>query len=140
MDRISPNFLYAFILTISSLGLLHIIFCTYVPELWPLISQKKLFLLNILGTNGQILTKLSITIYSDKIYIVIVSCHFSQICKLWPLIDVRITLPLNILRHSGLLLHARHCSRAIVRFSDNSSLRTERKSVQNFRTFTVILF
>ena len=39
----------------------------------------------------------------------------------WPLIDVRIMLPLNILRHSGLLLHARHCSRAIVRFSDNSS-------------------
>ena len=44
--------------------------------------------------------------------------------ELWPLIDVRITLPLNILRHSGLLLHARHCSRAIVRFSDNSSIQS----------------
>ena len=43
------------------------------------------------------------------------------VSELWPLIDVRITLPLNILRHSGLLLHARHCSGAIVRFSDNSS-------------------
>ena len=41
--------------------------------------------------------------------------------ELWPLIDIRITLPLNILRHSGLLLHARHCSGAIVRFSDDSS-------------------
>ena len=41
--------------------------------------------------------------------------------ELWPLIDVGITLPLNILRFCGLLLHARHCSGAIVRFSDNSS-------------------
>ena len=38
------------------------------------------------------------------------------------MIDVRITLPFNILRNSGLLLHAKHCSGAIVRFSDNSSL------------------
>ena len=37
------------------------------------------------------------------------------------MIDVRITLTLNILRNSGLLLHAKHCSWAIVRFSDNSS-------------------
>ena len=37
MDRITPNFIYAFILTRSSLGLLHIIFCTFVPQLWPLI-------------------------------------------------------------------------------------------------------
>ena len=39
------------------------------------------FPLNILRTNGQILTKLYITIYTDKIYVGIVSCHFSQICK-----------------------------------------------------------
>ena len=38
------------------------------------------------------------------------------------LIDVRIKLPLNILRNFGLLLHAKHCSGAIVRFSDISSL------------------
>ena len=37
IDRISPNFIYAFILTRSILGLLHIIFCTYVLELWPLV-------------------------------------------------------------------------------------------------------
>ena len=119
MDRISPNFVYAFILTRSKLGSLHIIFGTFVPELWPLIYFKNLFLLNILRTKGLILTKLYITIYTDKIYFGIVSCHFSQFVReLWPFIDVRITLPLNILRHSGLLLHARHCSGAIVRFSE----------------------
>ena len=31
LDRISPNFIYAFIFTRSSLGLLHIIFRTFVP-------------------------------------------------------------------------------------------------------------
>ena len=36
MDR-SPNFIYAFILARSMLGLLHIISGTFVPELWPLI-------------------------------------------------------------------------------------------------------
>ena len=123
MDRSSSNFIYAFILTRSTFELLLIIFHTFGPELWPLIYSKILFPLNILRTNGQILTKLYITIYTDKIYDRIVSCHF--FCKfvreLWPLIDVRITLPLNILRHHGFFLHARHCSWAIVRFSDNSS-------------------
>ena len=33
MDRISPNFVYAFILTISRLGLLHVIFGLFVTEL-----------------------------------------------------------------------------------------------------------
>ena len=36
---------------------------------------------DILRTNGQILTKLYIAIYTDKIYVGIVSCHFSQICN-----------------------------------------------------------
>ena len=69
MERISTNFIYAFILTRSKLGLLHIIVRTLVPELWPLIYSKNWFLLNILRTNGQILTKLYITIYTDKIYV-----------------------------------------------------------------------
>ena len=72
-------YIYAFILTRSTLGLLRIIFRTFVPELRPLIYSKNLFLLNILITNGQVLTKLYITIYTDKIYFGIVSCHFSQI-------------------------------------------------------------
>ena len=76
MDRISPNFIYAFILMKSTSGLLHIIFRTFVSELWSLIYSKILFPLNILRTNGQILTKLYITIYTDKIYVGIVSCHF----------------------------------------------------------------
>ena len=63
------NFIYAYILTRSMLGVLHIIFCTFVPELWPLIYAKILFPINILRTNGQILTKLYITIYTDNIYI-----------------------------------------------------------------------
>ena len=68
-------------------------------------------------------TKLYKTIYTDKIYMGLLAVILSKFVReLWPLIDVRIMLPLNILRHSGLLLHARHCSRAIVRFSDNSSL------------------
>ena len=81
MNRISPNFICAFILTRSTSGLLHYIFCSFVPELWPLIYSKISFPLNILRTNGQFLTKLYITIYADKIYVLIVSCNFSQICK-----------------------------------------------------------
>ena len=131
-DIFSPNFLYAFILTKSSFGLLHIFFLhifTWVTALdlrqnfisvqylenkltefhqilymhlywqdlrWdcytsffahlyqhygPWFTPKICFPLNILRTNGQIFIQLYITIYTDKIYIGIVSCHFSQICK-----------------------------------------------------------
>ena len=122
MDRNSPNFINAFILTRSTLGLFHIIFRTFVPELWPVIYSKNWFPINILRKNGQILTKLYITIYTDKIYVGIVSCHFSQISKRVLALDrCQNYVTLNILRHSGLLLHVRHCSGAIVRFYDNSS-------------------
>ena len=47
MDRLSPNFVYAFMLTISSLGLLPVLFCLFVAELWPLVDVRSLFLLNI---------------------------------------------------------------------------------------------
>ena len=57
MDRISPNLIYAITLTRSTLGLLHIIFGSFLPELWPLNYSKISFPLNILRTNGQILTK-----------------------------------------------------------------------------------
>ena len=49
----SPNFIYAFILTRSTLGLLHIIFRTFVPEFWPLIYAKISFPFIFLRTNGQ---------------------------------------------------------------------------------------
>ena len=42
------NFIYAFILTISRLGLLSVNFCLFVTELWPLIDVRILFLLNVL--------------------------------------------------------------------------------------------
>ena len=47
MDRISPNLIYAFILTRSRLELLAVIFCLYVTELWSLIDVRISFLLNI---------------------------------------------------------------------------------------------
>ena len=50
MDRISQNAVYAFKLTISRLGLLLVIFCLFVTELWPLIDVRILFLLNIFRT------------------------------------------------------------------------------------------
>ena len=53
MDRISPNFKYALILTTSILGSVHVIFWYFLPVLWHLIYAKILFLLNILRTNWQ---------------------------------------------------------------------------------------
>ena len=81
MDRIiSPNFIYAFILTRSMLRLLHIIFHIFVPVLWPLIYAKISFPFNILRTNGHNFTKLYICIHIDKIYVGIVAHHFSHLC------------------------------------------------------------
>ena len=40
IDRILPNFVYALILTRSRVGLLHIIFLTFVIELWPLTDVR----------------------------------------------------------------------------------------------------
>ena len=52
----------------------------FVPELWPLIYTKILFLFNILRTNGQNFTKFYICIHIDKIYVGIVTHQFSHIC------------------------------------------------------------
>ena len=112
-------FIYAFLLTRTSLELLHIIFRTFVLELWPLICAKFSFPFSILGTNGPNFNKLFILTRS---MLGLLAVNFRKFVReLWPLIDVRITLPLNIMRYSGLLLHAWHCSGTIVRFSDNSS-------------------
>ena len=80
MTYFSPNFIYAIILTRSSLGLLHVIFRKFVLELWPVIYAKISFLFNILRTNGQTFTKFYICIHIDKIYVGIVTHHFSHIC------------------------------------------------------------
>ena len=48
IDRISPNFVYVCISTISRLGLLPVIaFCLFFTEVWPLIDVRILFVLNI---------------------------------------------------------------------------------------------
>ena len=51
LDICSPNFIFAFILTRSSLILLQFFFRKFVPELWPFIYAKISFPLNILRTN-----------------------------------------------------------------------------------------
>ena len=61
------KFLYALILTRSSLGLLPVIFHKFVKELWPLIDVKIVFLLNIFRTNVQNFTKFCICIDIDKV-------------------------------------------------------------------------
>ena len=95
MDRISPNFIYAFILTRSSLGLLHIIFRSFVPELWPLIYTE-IYLKNIFSPNfiyAFILTRSSLGL----LYVI-----FSTfVPESWPLIYAKILFPFNILRTNG---------------------------------------
>ena len=60
-------YIYTFILIRYRLGLLHVIFRTFVLVLWPLIYARFLFPLNILRTNCQIFTRFDICIYIDKI-------------------------------------------------------------------------
>ena len=80
LDLFSPNFIYAFILTRSSFGLLHIIFRKIVPELWPFIYAKISIPLYILKRNCQIFTKFYICIHNDKIWLGILTHHSSEIC------------------------------------------------------------
>ena len=89
MDRISQNFIYAFIFTKASLELMYVIFRTFVPELWPLIYAKISFPFNILRTNGQNFTKFYICNHIDKIYIGIVTHHFLHICTRVMALDLR---------------------------------------------------
>ena len=79
-NKLTPNFIYAFILTRSSFGLMHVILCTFVPELWPLIYAKISFPSNILRTNGQNFNKFYICINIEKFYVGIVTHYFSHIC------------------------------------------------------------
>ena len=53
MDGISPNYIYAFILTISTLALLHICFRVMAIDL-----PQNFVSAQYLENNGQILTKL----------------------------------------------------------------------------------
>ena len=106
MDRISPNFIYAFILIRSTLGLLHIIFRTFMPELWPLIDAKILFLLIILRANGYKFTNFYICIHIYKIYVRIDTHHFSHICTSVMAFDLRQNfVSLQYLENNGLRLN-----------------------------------
>ena len=67
MDKILPNFECALILTRSRLGLLPVIFCKFVTELWPSIDVRISFPLNIFRKNRQNLTKFSVCIDLDKV-------------------------------------------------------------------------
>ena len=67
MDRITPNFIYAFILRRLKLGLVPAICRKFLIELWPLIDERISFLFNIFTTNGQFLTIVCIWIDIDKI-------------------------------------------------------------------------
>ena len=58
MGRISPNFVYAFKLTISRFGLLSVIFCLFVTELWSLSDGRILFLLNVFRFSCSISSEL----------------------------------------------------------------------------------
>ena len=78
IDGIWPNFAYVLILTRSMLGLLSVNFRKFIIELWPLIDVRISFLLNILRTNWWNLTKFWIYIDTDKLWIRIASCQFSQ--------------------------------------------------------------
>ena len=55
-----------------------------------MIDVRICFWLNIMRMNGQNLTKFCMHIIIEKIYIEIIKHHFSEICKLLPLIDFRI--------------------------------------------------
>ena len=67
MDRIELNFVYALTLIISRFGLLSVKFCKFATDLRPFIDVKISFLLDILRSNGQNLTKFCIHININNI-------------------------------------------------------------------------
>ena len=67
MDRILLNFVYTLILIVARLGLKSVKFRKFATELRPLIDVRVSFLLNVLRTNGQNLSKFCIHINIDKI-------------------------------------------------------------------------
>ena len=89
MDRISPNFIYALILTRMILGLLHIIFCSFCTRVMALDLFQNSASAQYLENKWTDFTKLYITIYTDKIYVWIFSCYFLQICTSVMALDLR---------------------------------------------------
>ena len=85
IDHFSLNFIYAFILIRSSLGLLHVIFCIFVLEFWPLIYTKFLYPLNILRTNLYIYAFILIRSRLGLLHMI----FNTFVLVLWPLIYAR---------------------------------------------------
>ena len=96
MDRISSNFAFALILTISTLGLLPVIFsqiyCVIALELWPLVGVRFSFPLNILRTMDRISPN-----FMYALILTTSHCHFLPVCSRVMSLD----FPLNILRRNG---------------------------------------
>ena len=99
-DQLSANGIYS--LALKKWGLYWI--CPACPSVILLFRHNSVFFFKILRMNRQNLTKFCIHSIIDKIYVGIVNRHFLQICNnvmVWPLIDVRISFSLNILRMNG---------------------------------------
>ena len=65
----------------SRLGLILVIFCTFLPELWPLIDLRLNFVFaQYLENKLTEFHQFYMCINIDKIYVKIISCHFSHIC------------------------------------------------------------
>ena len=87
MDGISPNFIYVFILSRSTLGLLYVIFRLLIPELWPLIYAKVLFQFNILGEIYRISQNFIYALISTRSTLGLLHIIFRTFSpELWPLI------------------------------------------------------
>ena len=99
IDRISPHFYYALMLTRSKLGLLPVIFRKFVTELLPLIDVIILFTRNIFRTNRYNFTKFYIAFTLRRFRLRLLPGIFRKfVTELWPLIDVRISFSLNLKR------------------------------------------
>ena len=81
----------------SEYGLLHVIFGTFVTELWPLIYA--IFSTEYLENKLQIFTRLYICIHIYKNWTRIVTRNFHIfVLELWPLIYAKTLFTINILR------------------------------------------
>ena len=78
------------ILTRSRLGVLHLIFRKFVPDLWPLIYSKISIPFNILRKNDRFVAKFRT---QDQDWDWYTSFFRSSVPELWPLIYARISFP-----------------------------------------------
>ena len=98
-NLISPNFIYVFILKGSSLGLFHVIFLKFVPELWPLIYAESFFSSMSWEQMDRISPNFKYILILTTSSLGLVHVIFCKLLpELWPLIYTKILFPFNILR------------------------------------------